>query len=227
MSAATRKPPSAGPNRLPDSTNTSSASPARQARASTPTSTTTSALNGTPARTRSIRTVTPVSARAGPRGTSSLSVSSTDVEDAQRAETVALVDDLKARLEKSDAASEHYRKQTEILQSRFDEALQEQVKLEERVHESEEQIEVLRNEKREAAREIREMETIYEAEKSSILKEKEEMSNREEEMQTVINRLKDTINQRNADDEFRPTRQCRFPKQCPPLHILTNTSNSE
>lgn len=149
-------------------------------------------------------------------------MSSTDVEDAQRAENVALVDDLKARLEKADFASEHYRKQAEILQSRFDDALQEHVKLEERVHESEEQLEVLRNEKRESAREIREMETIYEAEKSSILKEKEEMSNREEEMQTVINRLKDTINQRNADDEYRPTRQCKLPKHRHPSLCTLN-----
>ena len=41
----------------------------------------------------------------------------------------------------------------------------------------------------------------------SMMKEKEEMSNREEEMQAVINRLKDTLNQRNAEDENRPTRQ--------------------
>ena len=57
---------------------------------------------------------------------------------------------------------------------------------------------------------MREMEAIYEAERSSMLKEKEEMSNREEEMQGIINRLKDTINQRNAEDEYRLTRQCEF-----------------
>ncbi|ORY65407.1 uncharacterized protein BCR38DRAFT_484832 [Pseudomassariella vexata] len=206
MSAATKKPPAAGVGRLSDSNSTTP--PPRQARSSTPTTSATSTLNSTPTRTRSTRGVTPVSARAAAhqRGPSALG-NMMGADETARAETVALIDDLKARLEKADSASEQYRKQAEVLQSRFDDALKEQAKLEERVHEGEEQIETLRNEKREAARQIREMETIYEAERSSMLKEKEEMSNREEEMQAVINRLKETLNQRNADDEYRPTRQ--------------------
>jgi chromosome segregation ATPase len=144
------------------------------------------------------------------RGSSSLSIPTSEAEELVRAEAAAIVDDLKARLEKADAASEQYRKQTDVLQSRLDEALKEQAKLEERCHESEEQIEALRNEKRESARQMREMETIYEAEKSKILKEKEDMANKEEEMQTVINRLKDTINQRNAEDDGRSSRHCKL-----------------
>lgn len=132
-----------------------------------------------------------------------------EAEEAARAETVALLDDLKERLVKAEGASEQYRKQAEILQSKLDEATQEQAKLEEKVHESEEQIEALRNEKREATRQIREMEAIYEAERSSMAKEKEDMANREEEMQTVIQRLKDSLSQRaNNDDDGRPSRQC-------------------
>lgn len=150
-----------------------------------------------------------MSARAAAthRATSSLSISSKIGDADARAETVLLIEDLKERLQKADAASEQHRKRAEVLQTRLDDALKEQAKLEERVHESEEQIEALRNEKREAARQMREMEAIYEAERSSMMKEKEEMANREEEMQAVINRLKETLNQRNADDEYRPTRQ--------------------
>ncbi|KAI1194419.1 hypothetical protein F5X97DRAFT_327591 [Nemania serpens] len=190
---------------------------ARTPRASTPTSLTTSAANAnavpnvpansTPTRTRSIRTGTPVSARAAAhRASSSLSISTRADADA-RAETVALIEDLKERLHKADTTSEQYRRQGEVLQSRLDETLKEQAKQEERAHENEEHIEALRNEKRETARQMREMEAIYEAERSSMMKEKEEMSNREEEMQTIINRLKDTLNQRNAEDEYRQTRQ--------------------
>ncbi|KAI1118472.1 hypothetical protein F5Y14DRAFT_398553 [Nemania sp. NC0429] len=190
---------------------------ARIPRASTPTSLTNSAVgasaipnapaNNTPTRTRSIRTGTPVSARAAAhRASSSLSITTRADADA-RAETVALIEDLKDRLHKADTASEQYRRQAEVLQSRLDEALKEQAKLEERAHENEEHIEALRNEKRETARQMREMEAIYEAERSSMMKEKDEMSNREEEMQTIINRLKDTLNQRNAEDEYRQTRQ--------------------
>ncbi|KAI2625611.1 hypothetical protein GGR54DRAFT_654005 [Hypoxylon sp. NC1633] len=208
MSATPKRPLSAAQGRVSSNDNNSPTS--RQPRASTPTSTTNGTGSGsTPQRTRSIRGGTPMSARAAAthRATSSLSISSTNGNPDARAETVLLIEDLKDRLQKADAASEQYRKQAEVLQSRFDDAIKEQAKLEERVHESEEQIEALRNEKREAARQMREMEAIYEAERSSMMKEKDEMANREEEMQAVINRLKETLNQRNADDEYRPTRQ--------------------
>ncbi|KAI0441344.1 hypothetical protein F4803DRAFT_523839 [Xylaria telfairii] len=213
MSAVTKKPSSSASGRSSSTDTTHAASSARTPRASTPTSSATPAANattnGTPTRTRSIRAGTPVSARAAAhRASSSLSISTRAGTDADaRAETIALIEDLKERLHKADTASEQYRKQAEVLQSRLDEAVKEQAKLEERAHENDEQIETLRNEKREAARQMREMEAIYEAERSSMMKEKEEMSNREEEMQTIINRLKETLNQRNVEDEYRPTRQ--------------------
>ncbi|KAI2629993.1 hypothetical protein GGS21DRAFT_540222 [Xylaria nigripes] len=212
MSAVTKKPsvPASGRVSSPDMSHTPLSSKAP--RTVTPPLATTAASiaasSGTPSptRTRSIRSST-ISARAAAhRTTSSLSISTPADADA-RAETVALIDDLKERLQKADAASEQYRKQAEVLQSRLDETLKEQSKLEERAHENEEQIEALRNEKREAARQMREMEAIYEAERSSMMKEKEEMSNREEEMQTIINRLKENLNQRNAEDEYRSSRQ--------------------
>lgn len=135
---------------------------------------------------------------------------SSEAEEAARAETVALLDDLKERLSKAEISSEQFRKQVEVLQTRLDDAIKESSKLEEKVHETEEQIETLKNEKRDAARQMREMEAIYEAERSSMTKEKEDMSNREEEMQTIIQRLKDTLSQRMAnDEEGRSSRQCR------------------
>ncbi|KAK3681411.1 hypothetical protein B0T22DRAFT_473358 [Podospora appendiculata] len=166
----------------------------------------------------SVRTTTPVSARAAASqrresllgnvttNLNGTSVADVEREEALRAETVALLDDLKDRLSKAETASETYKRQTEVLQSRLDEALKEQAKLEEKVHENEEQIEWLTNEKREGARQMREMESIYEAERGAMMKEKEDMANREEEMQTVIQRLKDSLAQRNLDDD-RPTRQ--------------------
>ncbi|KAK3942224.1 hypothetical protein QBC46DRAFT_77453 [Diplogelasinospora grovesii] len=179
-------------------------------------------------RTRSVRTGTPVSARAAAShrresllsngsinissinglnsGSGSNNASDVEREESARAETVALLDDLKDRLAKAESASDTYKRQAEVLQSRLDEAHKEQAKLEEKVHESEEQIESLTNEKREAARQMREMESIYEAERSAMMKEKEEMANREEEMQSVIQRLKDSLAQRNHDED-RPTRQ--------------------
>ncbi|KAK0720916.1 hypothetical protein B0H67DRAFT_208062 [Lasiosphaeris hirsuta] len=207
MAAIVKKPPASGRE-------TPTGTPSRP----TPRATTPTAAGGV-TRTRSVRTGTPVSARAAvsqrresllSNGSSSAAngPSQADVEreEAIRAETLALLDDLKERLARAETASESYKRQTEVLQDKLDEALTEQAKLEEKVHENEEQIESLANEKREAARQMREMESIYEAERSAMMKEKDEMANREEEMQTVIQRLKDSLAQRNLDDD-RPTRQ--------------------
>lgn len=217
---AAKKTPIVG--RDPTSSITSSPSPSRATpRSSTPTST--PAAGGSApshARSRSFRSGTPVSARAaaGQRRESPLSSTNgsssnnaaVEAEEAARAETIAAIDDLRERLSKAETASEEYRKQAEVLQSRFDEATKEQVKYEEKCHEHEEQIESLQNEHRESTRKIREMEAIYEAERSAMVKEKEDMSNREEELQMVIARLKDSLNQKMSkednDDEPRSTR---------------------
>ncbi|PHH62220.1 hypothetical protein CDD81_7347 [Ophiocordyceps australis] len=176
-------------------------SPARTAqRAATPTSTTGHA------RTRSVRGGgAPVSARAAAsRRDTAMSAAESDA----RAETAAAVEDLQQRLEKEEKASEQYKKQAEVLQSKFDDATKESAKLEEKVHEYEEHMEALRNDKRDATRQVRDMETMHEAERSAMLKEKEELAKREEEMQAVIQRLKDSLAQRNAvDDDGRPSRQ--------------------
>lgn len=129
-----------------------------------------------------------------------------------RAEAASAVEDLQQRLQTEEKRSEQHKAQTDVLQSKLDEALKDAAKWEERLHEHEEQLEALRLEKKDATRQIREMETIYEAERSAILKEKEELANREEEMQTVIQRLKDSLAQRNNDDEPRQSRSGTTPR---------------
>ncbi|KIH86961.1 m serotype protein [Sporothrix brasiliensis 5110] len=219
MSTPTAKRPPAGSRDSP------TASPSRQPRASTPSSgdrtgTGTATPTSSVGRTRSVRSSTLVSARAAAaqRRESLLSnsknapspgadtASNTEAEEAARAETLALLDDLKERLSKAEGASEQYQRQNDVLQARLDEVVKEHSKLEERVHEYDEQAETLKNEKREMARQIQQMETIYEAERSAMTREKEDMSNREEEKERIIQRLKDSLAQRNADDEGRPSR---------------------
>lgn len=197
--AATRKPPSGGVGRISNSDNASSPNspPSKGAqRASTP--------NGH-ARTRSVRAGTPVSARAAAARREG-NASNADAD--ARAEASAAAEDLQKRLESEEKQSEQYKKQIDVLQSKLDDSVKDSAKFEEKVHEYEEQIEALKNERKDATRQIREMETIYETEKSSILKEKEEMANKEEEMQTIIQRLKDSLAQRtNVEDDGRPSRQ--------------------
>ncbi|KAF1732972.1 hypothetical protein NHJ13051_000588 [Beauveria bassiana] len=190
MSAIAKKPPG-GLGRVSHTETTTSpnASPSR----------TTSQRNSTSspaghARTRSTRMGTPVSARAA----AAARKNSTAAESDAHAEASAAVEDLQQRLEKEEKQSESFAKQIGVLQTKLDDAGKESAKLEERVHEYEEQLEALTNDKREATRQIREMETIYEAERSSMLKEKEDMANKEEEMQAIIQRLKDSLAQPNA-----------------------------
>ncbi|KAH7193602.1 uncharacterized protein B0J16DRAFT_82524 [Fusarium flagelliforme] len=199
MSAATKKPPAGGVGRVSHADSSSSPSPS----SSRPTSRSTTPTSNGHARTRSLRTTAPVSARAAIARRDTLSASDSDA----RAEAAAAVEDLQKRLENEEKASLQYKRQAEVLQSKLDEAVKESAKLEEKAHEYEEQIETLSNEKREVTRQMREMESIYESERSSILKEKEEMANREEEMQAMIQRLKDSLAQRNVIEEPRPTRQ--------------------
>ncbi|KAG5952961.1 hypothetical protein E4U53_007351 [Claviceps sorghi] len=189
MSGAAKRPPSSGVGRVV--TESTSASPtASQVRSTTQKPSTTTELG----RTRSVRAGSIVSARAAFRRDSSV-------------EAASAVEDLQKRLQKEEKLSEQHKTQADVLQSRLDEALKDAAKWEEKLHENEEQLEALRLEKKDATRQIREMETIYEAERSAILKEKEELANREEEMQAVIQRLKDNLAQRNNnDDEARQSR---------------------
>jgi len=98
----------------------------------------------------------------------------------------------------TESASDQYQKQAEALQSRFEDALKEQGKLEDRLHEEEERLEGVENEKREVTRQRRELEAIYEAERAAAMKEKEAFSQREEELQSIVHRLKESLSQREV-----------------------------
>lgn len=143
--------------------------------------------------------------------TSSSGTGTIGADNDVRGEASAIIEELKDRLKDTELKSEQFHRQAEVLQSRLDDALKEQGKLEDRLHESEEKLEILEYEKRDAARSKREMESIYEAERSSMNREREEMANREEELQTIIARMKDNLSQRGNDniEERRLSRPCR------------------
>lgn len=159
----------------------------------------------------------PVSARAAVKkpAPSILSNSSQadDVDDDAREEQAALIQDLKDRLEKAESEAEERQKLNKVLNARLDEALREQEKLEERAHEEEEKVENLENVKRELTRQHRELEAIYEAERAQIMKEKDDTQTREEELQHTIQRLKETMANKNIQvsegEEDHPSRACK------------------
>lgn len=148
-------------------------------------------------------------------GTSKLSSSGDNVEaeEEARADHISLIENLKEKLRSAETSSGKFEREVLVLQSRLDEALSEQGKLEEKMHENDERLEALENEKRELSRQRSQMESIYEAERSSMTKEREAMANREEEMQAVIQRLKDNLASRSNNDG-EETREPRLSRRC-------------
>lgn len=177
-----------------------------------------SGLNRTP----STRGAGPVSARSAARkpGRTNLSmsnvprISNDPAEEDARAQNAALIAELKEQLQKAETVSEQYRKQLGVLQLRLDEAVTEQHQLEDQGHEKDSKIEALNSEIREHARQIRDLEQAHEMERDAMLKEKDQQAAREEELQATIQRLKETLAQKDmritadADRSNNMSRSC-------------------
>jgi chromosome segregation ATPase len=122
-----------------------------------------------------------------------------------KAEAAAVIDDLRERLQQAEVAAEEAQKQHAVTQARLDDTSKEHNSIEESMHEQEERLEQLEIEKKESIRQRREFEAIYEAERAQSMKEKEELQVREEELRDTIQRLKETMAQKEmrGEDERR------------------------
>lgn len=139
-------------------------------------------------RDRSVRSGTPVSARAAARKPVDASA-----DDDAKAELHANLAELRKQVQQAEQAQTESQKQNAVLQVRLDEALKEQGVLEEQVHEQTERVEELENERRESVRARRELEQIYESERVAAMREREEAGAREEELQGVVGRLREAV----------------------------------
>ncbi|OMP84999.1 hypothetical protein BK809_0000751 [Diplodia seriata] len=208
MSATVKKPSPPGHAQRPSATSAPSGPNRTPSRSSTSIPTVASSTRR-PTSTRTNSTGSPLSARASVRRPTHSSSMSRDMsastpvdnsaEEDAKAETAALIKELKEQLQKAETSGEEFKKQVEVLKTRLDDALKDQAKLEERTHEEEERVEILENEKRETVRQRRELEAIYEAERAAAMKEKEQAQAREDELQEVIQRLKDTMAERERE----------------------------
>jgi hypothetical protein len=191
---AARRPTASTTATTPGSSNTTASavnrSPSRaMAPQASPTPSTPTGVN----RTRSIRNGAPVSARAAARKPP------TDTDgalDDLRAEMQARLDELQEKLNVAEQQHEESQKQASILQLKLAEARKDQAQLEEGVHEQSEKIEELENEKKESLRARRELEQIYEAERAQSMKEREEAQQRIEELENGMQRMKETLAQK-------------------------------
>ena len=117
-------------------------------------------------------------------------------EDEARAENIALLDELRERVRRAESASEELQRHLDLLQVRLEESQQSQSRLEDQLHEKEVKVEELEADKVQLTRERRDLETVHDSERTALFKEKEEQDLREDEMQDTIQRLKDTLMQR-------------------------------
>ncbi|KAH8151989.1 uncharacterized protein LAJ45_03982 [Morchella importuna] len=211
--ASSRKPPPANLssplNRrsMPPPVASSSAGSARGSSRS-PTPTGAAAPAATAARRNTIRDGAPLAHRnsiSSPLSARSAAKRSTEVQSEADLENAAMLEDLRSRLAQSEsaaeAAAEEYAKQVKALQSRLEDALAEQIKMEEAAHQKDEIIEGIELQVKELTRAKRDQENIYEAERTAAQQEKEEMIEREEELNTIIQRLKDQLAQREKSPE--------------------------
>ena len=119
-------------------------------------------------------------------------------EEEARAEHMSLMEELRSRVQKAETASEEYQRQLNLLQARLEESQQEQGQLEDRLHQSNRRIEELENDQSQAKRDKREMEDLYETERTAMMQDQAEQKAKVEGLQAANQRLKETLAQREA-----------------------------
>lgn len=148
-------------------------------------------------RTRSVRSTPSTAAAARASARKSTTKDAAKEEDA-KAEAAAIIEDLRDQLKKTETASEEHQKQIVVLQSRLDEALAEQTKLEETAAGHGETISKLRGELQEVQRSRKDTQAKLEQEQSANVRERDAAATKEGELNEVIARLKDSLAQRES-----------------------------
>ena len=123
-----------------------------------------------------------------------------DQEDEdERNANAQLMADLKEQVQRAEQASEQYRKQLEILQQRLDEATNEQTAAEERDFRRQTELDKLRAEVKDSARQRRELEMSNDSEKRMLLQDRERSIGKEAELQAVIGRLNERLRDKSIE----------------------------
>jgi len=116
---------------------------------------------------------------------------------------------LKEQLRQSEACAAEQKRQLGVLNARFEDTTKDLETVASQLQEAEEKIEQLKSEKQEVLRECRGLESIYEAERASMMKEKDVSQQREEELLETIDRLKESLSAkqlRGGDDDVKLSR---------------------
>lgn len=131
-------------------------------------------------------------------------------EEDARIENAVLIDNLKKGLRNAEQVSEEYQRELSLVHKKLDDLMRDEAKMEERLHESSQKIEELEAQKKDAARQVRDVSNGFESERMAMLRDRDEHLAREKEHKATIQRLKETLAGRemrvNADAERRMSR---------------------
>lgn len=148
--------------------------------------------------------------RPGHRANSSLQVARSGdsaFADDSRAEQAQLIEELKQQAQKAELASEQWQKELEILQLRLNEAVSERNGLEDQFSQKDFLVESVQSENTELMRQKHDMELAHEKDKERMIEEREAHTMKESELHGIIERLNETIKQkefRSHADKDRP-----------------------
>ena len=135
-------------------------------------------------------------------------------EEDARAENISIIEELREKTRNAETASEEYQRQLNMLQTRLDDSLCQQGKLEDQVAEVLKTMEDVENEKSREIRLRRDMESTFDAERAAFSRDKNEQKVKVEEMELVIQRLKENLAQRDlrtgVDDDNGLSRSRKF-----------------
>ncbi|MCJ1474145.1 hypothetical protein MMC13_002803 [Lambiella insularis] len=156
------------------------------------------------------------SIRRAPPSSSALSnpnvmnIEDSNAEEDARIENGVLIDNMKKSLRNAEQVSEDYQRELQAMQKKLNDTMRDQVRMEERLHESTDRVEELEAQKKEISRQVRDMGNLFESERMSMLRDREEASGREKELKSTVQRLKETLAGRemrvNADSDRRMSR---------------------
>jgi chromosome segregation ATPase len=140
---------------------------------------------------------------------SAINLAENGKDDDLRIEHAAIIDNLKKSLRNAEIVSEDYQTQLAVALKKIDDLMREHSKMEEHLHESVEKIEELEADRKETSRQVRDIGSIYESERTAMLRDREDAKTLEMELRSTIQRLKETMagrEMRFAVDERRHSR---------------------
>jgi chromosome segregation ATPase len=124
-----------------------------------------------------------------------------------KAEHAQLIEEMRQQVQRAELASEQYQSELEVLQKRLQEVIGDRDNLEDQISQSHADAQASQEEARDLQRRSNQLEQDHQAEKAMMLKEQDERATKAQELQGIVQRLNETIRQKELRaqvDDDRP-----------------------